>query len=58
MDLQLLDSKQLAKLLNISKGWIDRKARANEIPHIRLGKAYRFQPSEVLKWLEAQKQGG
>jgi excisionase family DNA binding protein len=57
MDLQLLDAKQLGALLNISEGWLKRKARAGEIPFIRLGKAIRFRRAEVEKWLEGQKQG-
>jgi excisionase family DNA binding protein len=59
MDAQLLDAAQLAAVLNVKAGWLKRKARTGEIPHIRLGRAVRFQwPSpEMAAWLEKHMKG-
>jgi predicted DNA-binding transcriptional regulator AlpA len=59
VETQLLDAAQLAAVLNMSEGWLKRKARLDEIPHIRLGRAIRFQwPSaEMDAWLESQMRG-
>ena len=43
--------KELARYLGISKRWIHKRTRRNEIPCHRLGTALRFDPKEVHVWM-------
>lgn len=56
-DLRLLDAAELAELLEVPKTWLLREARADRIPHIRLGRYVRFDPEEIRAWLKARHQG-
>lgn len=37
-------------LLNVPKSWVLAQARADQIPHIRLGHYVRFHADELLAW--------
>jgi excisionase family DNA binding protein len=56
-DLRLLDAAGLAELLDIPKTWLLAEARAERIPHVRLGRYVRFDPQEVEAWLKARRRG-
>jgi excisionase family DNA binding protein len=43
----LLDAKGAAELLNVPPSWILAEARADRIPHLRLGRLFRFDGDEV-----------
>lgn len=49
----LVDADELAKLLKLPKSCLYQKARAGDIPTVRVGKHVRFQPSKVLAKLTA-----
>lgn len=46
----LLDAEQAAALLNVPKTWVLAEARANRIPHVRLGRYVRFVGDELETW--------
>ena len=52
MTAPLLNADQAAELLNVSKWWVRQEARANRIPHVRLGRNVRFD-GEALEELVA-----
>jgi excisionase family DNA binding protein len=54
----LLDAAAAAELLNVPKSWVLAEARADRIPHIRLGRYVRFDPDRLREWWEAQLRGG
>lgn len=56
-DLRLLDAAGLAELLDVPKTWLLREARAERIPHVRLGRYVRFDPQEVELWLKGRRRG-
>ena len=49
---KLLDAKTVAELLGENERWVYQQAKKKEIPSIRLGKYWKFSPSELQKWLE------
>lgn len=49
--LQLLSLPALAQALNLPKGWIKTQADASRIPHLRIGKRYRFNLEAVVRTL-------
>ncbi len=51
----LLTVQELAKVLCVPSSWIYDRTRRNVIPHIKVGRYARFNPNEVLSWLESQK---
>ena len=48
---KLLTVKELATLTRMSVRWIHEQTRLGEIPCYRLGRALRFDPDEVRRWL-------
>jgi excisionase family DNA binding protein len=52
----LMTIDQLAKHLNVEKGWIYDRTRNKEdgIPHVKVGKYVRFNITEVMEWLKNQ----
>jgi len=56
---RLLTAAELAEMLNVSPHWVRRHthARANGIPHFRLGKYPRYKLDRVQEWLERQERG-
>jgi excisionase family DNA binding protein len=53
----LLDAAAAAALLSVPESWLLREARADRIPHVRLGRYVRFERSELLAWRKAQARG-
>jgi len=49
---QLLDVKQVAELLGETEQWVYRKAQTKKMPSIKMGKYWKFSPSQLQKWLE------
>ena len=52
VDQDWLDIHGLAEYLKISKETVYRMVYAKQIPFHRLGKLYRFNKTEVTKWLQ------
>ena len=46
-DAHLVSPECVAERLGMSVQWIIRQSRAGNIPHRRLGKSYRYVPSEI-----------
>ncbi|MGO9819798.1 MAG: helix-turn-helix domain-containing protein [Solirubrobacteraceae bacterium] len=46
----LLDARGAARLLNVPSSWLLAEARADRVPHIRLGRYVRFSEDELLAW--------
>jgi len=44
----LVDVKEMARILNVAVSWLYERTRLNQIPHLKLGKYIRFNPREVL----------
>ena len=53
----LLDSKGAAKLLNVPASWVLAEARADRIPHVRLGRYVRFSEDALREWCDGQHRG-
>lgn len=52
-----LNAHQVGEHLGVPHTWILAEARANRIPHVRLGKYVRFDLADIEAWWEARKQG-
>jgi excisionase family DNA binding protein len=53
----LLDATGAAELLGVPRTWVLAQARADRIPHIRLGRYVRFDADELLAWARARQRG-
>jgi excisionase family DNA binding protein len=54
----ILTLKQVAEMLQVSEGWLYKKARAKIIPHIRIGGMIRFTKMDIDDWMDAHKYKG
>ena len=52
MNENLLTKEELAVRLNISAGQVDKLRRDEGLPFVRIGKRYRYNIENVLKWFE------
>lgn len=55
---RLLTAQEVADLLSVPVGWVRDHTRANNIPHVPLGRYVRYDRGDVLAWVEACKTGG
>lgn len=53
----LLDAKGAAALLNVPATWVLAEARADRIPHVRLGRYVRFDAGELQTWWLSRRRG-
>ena len=53
----LLDAKGAAALLNVPATWVLAEARADRIPHVRLGRYVRFDAAELHIWWQSRRRG-
>jgi excisionase family DNA binding protein len=51
-DPEIMTAQEVATLLRVNKSWVYAQARANRIPHIRLGRYVRFRRSAINEWLD------
>jgi hypothetical protein len=61
---KLLNGTEAAALLGLFnakgeplKSWVLAEARADRIPHVRLGRYVRFDHDDLLAWAQAQRRG-
>lgn len=54
---RLLDADGAAGLLNVPRSWVLAEARANRIPHVRLGRYVRFDAGELTAWWQGRRHG-
>lgn len=55
---RLLNACEVADLLGVPVGWVREQTRADNIPHVKLGRYRRYDRAEVLAWVESLKSGG
>jgi len=55
---KLLTVKELAAVTRMSVRWIHEQTRLGDIPCYRLGRALRFDPNEVQRWLMENRAAG
>lgn len=48
----LIDATEAARLLGVPATWLLAQARARKVPHQRLGRYVRFDPDELIRWVE------
>jgi excisionase family DNA binding protein len=53
----LMDARQAGRLLNVPPSWVLAEARADRIPHIRLGRYVRFDADELAVWWRSRRRG-
>ena len=53
----LLDAKAAGALLGVPATWVLAEARADRIPHIRLGRYVRFDAGELNLWWLSRRRG-
>ena len=53
----LIGAEQAAHVLGVSPRWLLAEARANRVPHIRLGRSVRFDKTALLTWARARQKG-
>ena len=54
---RLLTAHEVAERLGVRPSWVYAEARANRIPHIRLGRYTRFNPDSVVAWAAQRERG-
>ena len=53
----LMKPEAAAEMLGVPRSWVLSEARANRIPHVRLGRYVRFDPDELENWWKGRGQG-
>ena len=53
----LLDAAGAAELLCVPKTWVLAEARADRIPHVRLGRYVRFEATDLTAWWQERARG-
>jgi len=54
---RLLTAGEVASRLGVQQSWVSKAARANRIPHVRVGRYRRFRWPDIEAWLEDQRRG-
>lgn len=54
---RLIDATEAGTLLGVPRSWVLAEARAERIPHVRLGKYVRFEAAELEGWWQARRRG-
>jgi hypothetical protein len=54
---RLVDAKTAGELLGVPGSWLLAQARRDKVPHIRLGKYVRFDPTDLERWIISVKRG-
>ncbi|MBA3735129.1 MAG: helix-turn-helix domain-containing protein [Actinobacteria bacterium] len=55
---RLLDVEEAAELIGVPVSWIQRACRADEIPHVRVGRYIRFRRESLEAWVAQKERGG
>jgi excisionase family DNA binding protein len=54
---RLLDAVEVGERLNLTAAWVRRRAKAGDLPCVRLGRYVRFEAATVEQWLKAHRAG-
>ena len=55
--MELLDAEAIAEMLGMTKDWVYAEARADRIPHIKLGRFTRFRREAIEDWIRDRERG-
>jgi excisionase family DNA binding protein len=55
--MELLDADAVAEMVGMSKDWIYAEARADRIPHVKLGRYTRFRREAIEDWIRQAERG-
>jgi excisionase family DNA binding protein len=53
----LIDANAAGELLGVPHTWVLREARADRIPHVRLGRYVRFDAGQLEEWWRNRQRG-
>jgi excisionase family DNA binding protein len=53
----LIDAAAAGELLHVPASWVLAQARAERIPHVRLGRYVRFDADELEAWWQTRRRG-
>jgi excisionase family DNA binding protein len=53
----MITKRDLAERLGISQRWIEYRM-TDGLPFVRMGRAVRFQPTQVMSWIASQQENG
>jgi excisionase family DNA binding protein len=53
----LLFAEDVAARIGMTKDWIYAETRAGRIPHITLGRYYRYRPESIDEWIRRMERG-
>ena len=54
---QLLTADQVAALLSVPKSWVYTETRAGRLPHVKLGRYYRYARASIEAFVAGLEQG-
>jgi excisionase family DNA binding protein len=54
---RLLNADDVAALTGLKRNWVYAETRAGRIPHIKLGRTYRYRRESIERWLTAIERG-
>jgi excisionase family DNA binding protein len=49
----VITAAEVAVMLRMTKGWVYTETRRNRIPHLRMGRSFRYRRSTIEAWLQA-----
>ena len=52
--IEVLTLSEAAQFLRVSERTLWSRAKANDVPHAKVGSQYRFTRGQLTKWLESQ----
>ena len=53
----LVDATAAGRLLAVPPSWLLQEARADRVPHVKLGRYVRFNPGEIRAWADDRTRG-
>jgi excisionase family DNA binding protein len=55
--MEILDAQAVADMLGMSKDWVYAEARADRIPHVKMGRYTRFRREAIEDWIREHERG-
>jgi excisionase family DNA binding protein len=53
----VITAAEVASMLRMTKGWVYTETRRNRIPHLRMGRCFRYRRATIEAWLDAKEEG-
>jgi excisionase family DNA binding protein len=54
---RLFTAEEIAERLSVPKSWVYAETRAGRIPHVKLGRYYRYRPDAIDQWVADLERG-